>query len=77
MSVPEVLNAAPRDASWYSSPDVRTAKAMHVDRGNWLAACNGMPLDGTLARPAAEVARVARCGRPGCRERWPAWRWSG
>lgn len=72
--------AALRDASWYDRPNVRSLKLLHMahveiaDSGSrfMYAACNGMPLDEASVWAAHEVPPGLRCGRPGCRVRWPA-----
>jgi hypothetical protein len=72
----EVL-AGLRDASWYERPG--QALQRHIVLDGWHAACSP-PHPGRRARmllveftavPAAEVPDVARCKRPGCRQRWP------
>lgn len=60
-------SAAPRDASWYDRPDVRSPKAVHVDNGDEFAACNtGMLLGGPVWLDAAEVPDHVRCRRKAC-----------
>ncbi len=76
--------AATRDASWYRRPSTHGKDLVyHVVRGDVHAgegAC-GVPvvatqgfapsLDATVA--AEDVRPEWRCGRPGCRARWPTW----
>jgi hypothetical protein len=73
------LLAAKRDASFYDKPG--RAEQYHVvidDKCN-VAACSPpktwrsarMMLAEFTARPAVDVPDIARCQRPGCKQRWP------
>lgn len=63
--------AAPRDASWYSHPNVTAPKVVHVDNGDEFAACDSGVLLGTPTwEDAAEVPRRIRCRRLACGRRF-------
>lgn len=72
--------AATRDASWYNKPGVAMQYHVVMEGAGWYAACSppkpgqGLPrmllVDFTVV-DAAEVTEIARCKRPGCRQRWP------
>jgi hypothetical protein len=71
--------AALRDASWHRRPG-KSLQRHIVLNDEWHAACSPvkpgrqwprMLLVDYTAVPASEVLEVARCMRPGCRERWP------
>lgn len=66
---PPVL-AAYRDASWHPRPDTRTPKRGHVLHADGRAACGLVAMMGD-SQPAEDVPKPLRCGRSGCRERWP------
>jgi hypothetical protein len=80
MPAPEV-RAATRDASWYRNPSTHGSIRYHVvapEIHKSESAC-GLPLvvsecrgDLGTTRPASGVPAAMRCGRPGCRARWPA-----
>lgn len=78
------MRAATRDASWYRNPSIHgkdlvyhvVRDEVHKNEG----AC-GIPVVATegyapvrdVSIPAAAVRPEQRCGRPGCKTRWPAW----
>lgn len=68
--------AAPRDASWYDNPDVRTDKVTHVAgrkvREGHMSRCGRSILDDSLSRSLAEWSEASRCRSNGCRQAWAA-----
>ncbi|MFJ8437648.1 hypothetical protein [Kitasatospora griseola] len=67
--------AAQRDASWYSRPDVRTVKALHVagreGREGFYSRCGRSVLNDNECWDLAEVPPGLRCRSNGCRQAWP------
>jgi hypothetical protein len=61
--------AATRDASWFRKPGY--ARRYHVVAGDGGSGCSGMPLVLELARRPEDIEQWLRCGRRGCREKWP------
>jgi hypothetical protein len=64
------LQAAFRDASFWSKPDTRFAKRAHILRPDGTPACGLHAMMGD-PEPAERVQVELRCKRSGCRERWP------
>lgn len=68
--------AAGRDASWYSQPDVRSAKVVHLAgrscREGVLSRCGRSVLDRGLTWIPEHVPEHIRCRSNGCRQAWPA-----
>lgn len=76
------MRAATRDASWYRSPSIYGKDLVyHVERPfapRGVSGC-GIPIVSTEGyAPVRDVTVAAesvrpehRCGRPGCRARWP------
>lgn len=71
MTQPEEPWAAQRDASWYSRPDVRTDKVVHVGRPDSMSKCGRSFLDDYMTWDPAEVSEDLRCRSNGCRQAWP------
>ena len=68
-----VLWAGTRDASWYNRPSVDGPVKFHVVVDAHFPACNqgGVLISDYGQQPAADVPDFQRCGRPGCKLRWP------
>lgn len=68
------LAAAPRDASWWSHPNVYSFKAVHADNGDAFAMCNSwMLLSESLRWPdSREVPTEIRCRRRACKRAFDA-----
>jgi hypothetical protein len=64
------LQAAFRDASFWTNPDTRTVKMAHVLREDGSPACGLHALMGE-PEPAELIDVFLRCKRSGCRQRWP------
>jgi hypothetical protein len=64
--------AAQRDASWYSRPNTRTDKVVHVARPDHWSRCGRSFLNDEMIWALEGVAEVLRCRGNGCRQAWPA-----
>lgn len=66
------LWAAPRDASCYDRPNVRSSKRVHVANQYGHASCSGAPLDEATSLALDEVPEHIQCQRAACRKHWPS-----
>ncbi|MDI9885339.1 hypothetical protein QMZ92_13275 [Streptomyces sp. HNM0645] len=68
--------AAGRDASWYSRPNVRSRKVVHMAgdpiREGTASRCGRSVLDDSLTWIPEQVPEHLRCHRSGCRQAWAA-----
>lgn len=60
--------AATRDASWYSHPEVTYRKAVHVDNGDGFPLCNthAFLVESPRWHDPPDVPLFVRCRRPAC-----------
>ncbi len=67
-----MAKAALRDASWTSSPNTTTPKRYHVVKDDGTPRCGLMlALCTEDAIDLHQVPASSRCGRRGCKEKWP------
>ncbi|WP_439126148.1 MAG: hypothetical protein ACNJA3_27660 (plasmid) [Pseudomonas rhizophila] len=67
----QILQAAFRDASFFSRPDTRFSKKAHIVLDGSKPAC-GLRTVLCDKEPAVGISKFLRCQRKGCGEHWPA-----
>ena len=77
------MRAATRDASWYKRPSRGIGLVYHVVTedieknesacGILVVATEGFAPSRDLTIDAKTVSPQNRCGRPGCKAKWPTW----
>lgn len=67
----QVLQAAFRDASFFSRPDTKFSKKAHIVLDGSSPAC-GLRTVLCDKEPALRISKFLRCQRKGCGEHWPA-----
>lgn len=75
MAVTDEPWAAQRDASWYSRPNVRSVKVIHIAgqecREGFMSRCGRSVLNDDMTWTLDEVSDGLRCRSNGCRQAWP------